>query len=256
MTKPDRERPCGRPRVVYHAHVRPLAILLIGLTTMATPPLARAQEGTGQDEAREAFRLGGEAATEERWADSEVWFGRAYALSGAPSALYNRAVALRALGRHVDARDAFRTLLTLDIDDTVRADAQRLLAEEERRAAATPPPGESTPEPAPVPVTSAGPDPAAVAVLVAGAFLAVGGAATLTYGAVDRGAVVGSPNGELEWSDAEARLEVADILAVTGGAALGLGVGLAAVSIALFASGPGDVEVAVHGTGLTLGGRF
>lgn len=78
----------------------------------ATPEAAPANVHTrDDDEARAAFREGTEAAETERWADSERAFRRAYALSRAPSALFNRAVALRALGRHVEARDAFDQLL-------------------------------------------------------------------------------------------------------------------------------------------------
>jgi hypothetical protein len=89
-----------------------------------------------EDAAREAFRRGAEAAQEERWADSEREFRRAYALSGVSSALFNQAVALRALGRHVEARAAFDALLRDEaLDDAVRTQAEELRAQSEVRIA-------------------------------------------------------------------------------------------------------------------------
>jgi hypothetical protein len=91
-----------------------------------------------EDEAREAFLRGTEAAEAERWADSERAFRRAYELSGAPSALFNEAVALRALGRHVQACDAFARLLSLPrevVGDAMRAQAEHLRAESSTRVA-------------------------------------------------------------------------------------------------------------------------
>jgi len=85
-------------------------------------PSASAQPETSQDdEARRAFQEGTDAAETERWADSERAFRRAYALSRAPSALFNQGVALRALGRHLEARNAFDELLART-DDAVSSD--------------------------------------------------------------------------------------------------------------------------------------
>jgi len=90
---------------------------------------------TEEVDGREAFRRGSEAAAEERWADSERWFRRAYELSGVSSALFNQAVALRALGRHREARDAFRTLLAGDVEGAVRDTATQLMAQSVARVA-------------------------------------------------------------------------------------------------------------------------
>lgn len=101
-------------------------------------PLANAQEAQpdpSQVDAREAFRLGSEAAAEERWADSERWFRQAYELSQVASALFNQAVALRALGRHREARDAFASLLEGDVDAAVRASAEQLMRQSANRVA-------------------------------------------------------------------------------------------------------------------------
>lgn len=90
-------------------------------------------ESTEAPDAREAFRLGSEAAAEERWADSERLFRIAYEGSNVPAALFNRAVALRALGRHREARDAFAELLELEISDEVRGTATEMHAESVER---------------------------------------------------------------------------------------------------------------------------
>ena len=71
-----------------------------------TSPEDRGQAAT------EAFHEGSVAADELRWGDAERAFQRAYDLSGLPEALYMRGVALRALDRHVEARDAFQGVVT------------------------------------------------------------------------------------------------------------------------------------------------
>lgn len=110
-----------------------VCVLVTGLPTGAAAQAADvADEAT---EAREAFARGSEAAAEERWADSERWFRRAYELSGVSSALFNQAVALRALGRHREARDAFRRLLGQDIDSAVRDTARDLMEQSAARVA-------------------------------------------------------------------------------------------------------------------------
>ncbi|MEM6961578.1 MAG: hypothetical protein AAF355_04225 [Myxococcota bacterium] len=63
------------------------------------------------DSARRAFAVALRAAQEERWADAEAGFRRSYALSGARVALFNRAMALRAMGRDLEAHDAFVDVL-------------------------------------------------------------------------------------------------------------------------------------------------
>lgn len=90
------------------------------------------------DEARRAFQEGTDAAATEHWADSERAFRRAYALSRAPSALFNQAVALRALGRHLDARNAFDELLARTdaaVSTDLRESARRLRLESAARVA-------------------------------------------------------------------------------------------------------------------------
>lgn len=70
------------------------------------------------------------AADDLRWGDAERAFARAYDLSHLPQALYMRGVALRALDRHVEARDAFRTVVTtLEADPSLFAENADIAAE-------------------------------------------------------------------------------------------------------------------------------
>ncbi len=89
----------------------------------------------GEDPARRAFREGTEAAGTERWADSERAFRRAFELSHAASALFNQAVALRALGRHLAACRAFERLLAdyPDLSAGLRGPAEKLQRESRTR---------------------------------------------------------------------------------------------------------------------------
>jgi len=103
-------------------------------------------------EARSLFVAGTAAVEAGRWADAVEKFERSYELSGVAAALYNAATALRALGRHHDARDAFDVLLRVhggDLEDEMKRSAQTLREEEAARVAVLelgglPPPGELT----------------------------------------------------------------------------------------------------------------
>jgi hypothetical protein len=82
---------------------------------------------------------GTRAVDEARWADAVESFRRSYDLSANPAALFNVGVALRALGRHVEARDAFSRLVeehgaSVATDLATRA---REMLEEERARIAT-----------------------------------------------------------------------------------------------------------------------
>lgn len=88
-------------------------------------------------EAKALYIAGNRAVDQGRWSDALVNFEKSYSLSGVPAALYNVATTLRALGRHVESRDAFVQLLAKHpgLDPEVRAQAQKLLAEERARIA-------------------------------------------------------------------------------------------------------------------------
>jgi hypothetical protein len=86
-------------------------------------PAETSDERTRDDAAREAFVSGAEAAERQLWADSERHFARAYELSRVPAALFNRAVALRNLGREREARDAFDRISREEVDDATRTRA-------------------------------------------------------------------------------------------------------------------------------------
>jgi len=80
-----------------------------------------------QHTALEAFSRGSHATEEERWDGAERCFGIAWRLSHVALARYNQAVAMRALGRYREARDAFDEALAagLDPDRTAQATAMR-----------------------------------------------------------------------------------------------------------------------------------
>ena len=117
------------------------AALLHGSSAHAEPP--RRPGPTGEpskaalDEAKALYVAGNRAVEQGRWADALTSFERSYQLSGVPAALFNVATTLRALGRHVDARDAFAQLLAgpRELDPAVRKKAEGLLAEEQSRIA-------------------------------------------------------------------------------------------------------------------------
>ncbi len=92
---------------------------------------------TEMEEARALFIAGSAAVEAGRWSDAVASYERAYQLSCAPSALYNLAMAYRALGRHRDARDAFDRLMALhpDLNADLRVNAQQFRREEASRVA-------------------------------------------------------------------------------------------------------------------------
>ncbi len=92
---------------------------------------------TAVEEAKALYVAGNRAVAQGRWSDALVFFEKSYALSGVPAALFNVATTLRALGRHVEARDAFTQLLDKHpkLDPEVKADAEKMLAEEKARIA-------------------------------------------------------------------------------------------------------------------------
>lgn len=98
---------------------------------------ASAVDGGSAYEARQRFIRGQEAADAGRWADAEKHFREAYALSRVPTALFNRAFALRALGRHIEAREAFASLLEShpQAQPDLRDEASRLHEETSARIA-------------------------------------------------------------------------------------------------------------------------
>jgi hypothetical protein len=94
-------------------------------------------QSTEVAEARALFQAGEAAVEAGRWADAVDSFRRAYELSNVPAALFNLGYALRALGRHREARDAFAELLREHprFDRELREEARRYRAEAETRIA-------------------------------------------------------------------------------------------------------------------------
>jgi tetratricopeptide (TPR) repeat protein len=119
--------------------MRLVGLALACAVALGSVPAAAQDDGDADmQEARSLFVAGVAAVDAGRWADAIRSFSRAYELSGRPIALYNVAFALRALGRHVEARDAFERLLRLhgpDLDDTRRRESEGFLREERARVA-------------------------------------------------------------------------------------------------------------------------
>lgn len=108
---------------------------------LLAPSVTRAQDCNPSEgevaEARALFIAASAAVDGGRWADAIDSFERAYSLSCAPSALYNLAMALRALGRHREARDGFDRLMRLhpDLGGELRQSSVQYRAEEAARVA-------------------------------------------------------------------------------------------------------------------------
>src|SRR5690348_4287673 len=96
-----------------------VALLLPASAAFADPPEPPSREPSQAqiDQARGLFVRGTSFVENGQWADAISTFSQAYELSGVPPALYNVAFALRALGRHVESRDAFEALLERHRDD-------------------------------------------------------------------------------------------------------------------------------------------
>lgn len=89
------------------------AVLLATLATLAATPASAQSRRSDREEARALFAAGQAAVDAGRWTDALDAFHRAYALVHVPSALFNAAFALRALGRYLEAQEAFEELVGL-----------------------------------------------------------------------------------------------------------------------------------------------
>lgn len=121
--------------------------MVLGLVTVARPVSAQMSDAD-REEARALFAAGQAAVDAGRWPDALAAFERAYELTDVPSALFNAAFALRALGRFGEAERAFSELLTLEgTRDDMRAEAEGYLAEVRARLASVRLLGLPEPEP-------------------------------------------------------------------------------------------------------------
>ncbi|MBX3273978.1 MAG: hypothetical protein KF729_27180 [Sandaracinaceae bacterium] len=113
--------------------------------SFALPALAAAQaaperggadrDATDLEAARAAYAEGEAAAEALQWGEAYVAFQRSYERSGAPSAGFNAAMALRAQGRHVAAAEALEALLARHADWEHAGSVAERLAEERARVA-------------------------------------------------------------------------------------------------------------------------
>lgn len=113
-----------------------LACFLQPFSAQAQEPQCTPSEQDLQ-EAQALFIAGSTAVDSGRWADAIDSFERAYALSCRVAALYNLAMALRALGRHREARDTFDRLVRVhpEIPDDLRETVANFRREEANRVA-------------------------------------------------------------------------------------------------------------------------
>lgn len=101
-----------------------------------TPPAN--DKPSDADTARELYVSGHEAARVGRWADALKRFEASFSLAPNAATLFNIAVAMRSLGRHKEARNAFDRLLQsygAELDEPTRTQAKTLRAEEAARLA-------------------------------------------------------------------------------------------------------------------------
>ena len=125
-----------------------LVLVLVGSLVPPTASIAHAQDAQPTavesapaapetSRARTLFEQGLQAAEEGRWADALPLFEESYALSNELAALYNLGATLRALGRHVESRDALRRRLAdpRPIAPELRTEVEAMLADEESRIA-------------------------------------------------------------------------------------------------------------------------
>lgn len=105
------------------------AIVLAVLLAVASPAAAQDVPTDRMEEGRALYEAGLIAAEAERWADAERNFRRAYRLTRSAAALFNLALAHRALGQPVDAVAALDELLARsDLETELRERASRLRA--------------------------------------------------------------------------------------------------------------------------------
>lgn len=134
---------CARPGLFHRLSAGALAVALLASSSVAlAEPHSWAApknepDKAALDEAKALYIAGNRAVEQGRWSDALGDFEKSYALSGAAAALFNVATTLRALGRHVEARDAFVQLLDKHpkLDPSVRDQAEKMLAEEKARIA-------------------------------------------------------------------------------------------------------------------------
>ncbi len=117
-------------------------VVALGCLAVAAPAQARWERPASPsaadiEAARALYEEGLRSIDALRWDEALRAFEEAYARSGVGAALYNVAVALRALGRHVEARDAGEQLLRehVELDPQLREDVERLVREERARIA-------------------------------------------------------------------------------------------------------------------------
>lgn len=234
--------------------------VLVLAASVGTAARGRAQDAVerADAEARSRFEAGRAAMAAGRTEDALVDFRRAYELSHRPALLYNIGVAADRLRRDDEALEAFEAYLASmpASDVTNRAEVEgRITVLRETIAART---AREGPGPLEAPPTTPSVSVPAVALLVSGGVLVVGGAVLLGVGASERARVANATLGA-PWSDYATSAETAPILEGVGGATLGVGAALAVTGAVLLATdAPHERQVAVlpFGAGAQVVGRW
>lgn len=232
---------------------------LLFVLTFAAPAAAQQVDSAADAEAHARFEAGRAAMAAGRPEDALADFSRAYELSARPELLYNLGVAADRLRRDDEALAWFERYLAEMPPDGAQNRAEvegRIAVLREAIATRTStPPTSTTPPPA---SSSGSVSVPAIALLVAGGVMAVGGGITLGVGVSERARVEGAPD-DASWSEYAGSAERAPILEGVGGAALGVGVALAATGVVLLLVDPPDqpsVALLPFGAGAQLVARW
>ncbi len=113
-----------------------LFVLLLFAAWVTPVSLSVAQDCPRMVEARALFSAGQDAARNALWADAVDRFEESYELCAMAPPLFNLAVALRALGRHLEARDTAARVLSAheaELAPEQRREAELFLAAESAR---------------------------------------------------------------------------------------------------------------------------
>lgn len=212
--------------------MRAIGALLLVLT-FAAPAAAQEVDSAADAEAHARFEAGRAAMAAGRPEDALADFSRAYELSSRPELLYNIGVAADRVRRDDEALASFERYLAemppeqvqnrAEVEGRIAVLREAIAARTSTTSTSTAPPPASSPGSVSVP---------AIALLVTGGVVAVGGAVTLGVGVSERARVEGAP-GDASWADYAGSAERAPLLEGVGGAALGVGVALAATGVVL-----------------------
>jgi tetratricopeptide (TPR) repeat protein len=174
-------------------------LLIIGALILF-PTLARAQQQTDDELAKQYYKLGEELYTRADYEGALKQFQQAYKLSNKPALLYNMARCNESLGQHEKAIELLREYLKSNPDNASMIEArianlQRLV---DKKQTQQPPPTSTTVTPPPVTPEPTRPTPRASHPLRWPGWIAVGVGGALLISGIALGAVAKSKASDLE----------------------------------------------------------